>query len=268
MRALDFFFDDRYLSDMGYIVCTLDGQETIKKTSVSKIEYSTVKTPNRSVWNRASSADVEPLTTTIQILKLSCEDETVQELTSTEIGEMTRWLCRADKYCEFSFVQDGYEDIFYNVKIDLDKIDIYGITSGFELTITSDKPYGYTKENINSIAVTPTSPYIIYDTSDVIGYTYPDTLTIVCNEAGDLTLTNSIDSRVTQIKGCVNNEVITINGKTLQISSSVLTHDIANDFNYIFPRISNKKDTRENIISTNKNCSLTISWSVNRKVGL
>lgn len=268
MKALDFFFDDRYLSDMGYVACTIDGSETIKKTSVSKTSYSTVKMPNRSIWNKVSSSDVEPLTTTIQILKLSCDDPTPQELSSDEISEMTRWLCRGDKYCKFSFVQDGYEEIYYNVKIDLDKIDVYGITSGFELTILADRPYGIIDESINSISITSTSPYVIYDTSDVIGYTYPDLFKIVCGEAGDLTLTNSIDGRQTKIKNCIIGETIIINGKTLQITSSELTHEISNDFNYVFPRISNTKDIRENIISTNKNCSLTVSWTVNRKVGL
>lgn len=268
MKALDFFFDDRYLSEMGYVVCSLDNQENIKKTSVSKIEYTTVKTPNRSIWNKANSTDTEPLTTTIQILKLSCDDPTPQELTSTEIAEMTRWLCRSDKYCRFSFLQDGYEEIYYNVKIDLDKIDVYGITCGFELIITADRPYGLTDEIISSINVTPTSPYIIYDTSDVIGYTYPDLFIIVCEEAGNLTLTNSIDNRQTIIKNCTNGEVIELNGKTMQITSSDLQHNISDDFNYNFPRIGNTKNIRENIFTTTKNCSITISWSVNRKVGL
>ena len=268
MKALDFFFDDRYLSEMGYVICSVDSSETIKKTSVSRIEYTTAKTPNRSIWNKVSSADSEPLTTTIQILKLSCDDPTPQELTSTEIAEMTRWLCRRDKYCKFSFVQDGYEEIYYNAKIDLDKIDIYGITSGFELIITTDRPYGMTDEIVSSVSITSLSPYIIYDTSDIIGYTYPDLFTIVCEESGDLTLTNLIENRETKINNCTTGEIITLNGKTLQISSSLPAHNISDDFNYVFPRIVNTLTTRENKITTNKNCSITVSWSVNRKVGL
>ena len=66
---------------------------------------------------------------------------------------------------------------------------------------------------------------------------------------GDFRLSNSISplyitnytelSDDVVIKGCKRGEVITIKGNTKQIATNLATHNIANNFNYIYPHLIN-----------------------------
>ena len=62
------------------------------------------------------------------------------------------------------------------------------------------------------------------------------------------------------IKNCSANEVITVNGDAMTISSSSSTHDIANDFNYDFFKLQNTYDEKENEVTVNLDCEVVIRY--------
>ena len=64
------------------------------------------------------------------------------------------------------------------------------------------------------------------------------------------------------------NEIIKIEGKYLQISTTALSHKIYEDCNYIFPRIINDYDKRKNVFTIEGNCSLKMQYRPIRKVGV
>ena len=106
--------------------------------------------------------------------------------------------------------------------------------------------------------------YTLFDTSDEIGYIYPD-LKIICLESGKLELYNSNENRKTIIENCSANEVINFS-ENLVFSSSNESHKIQNDFNYIFFRIANSYGNRKNIISSSIPVDIEFSYSPYVKV--
>lgn len=107
----------------------------------------------------------------------------------------------------------------------------------------------------------------IIDESDDIGYIYPD-IQIKCLSSGDLKITNSIENRTTIIKNCSTNEVISVD-ENLNISTSLSSHKLYNDFNFVFFRIANSYENNQNIISVNIPCEITIKYyPVAKGVGL
>ena len=63
-------------------------------------------------------------------------------------------------------------------------------------------------------------------------------------------------------------EVITIDGKNQLITSSLSSHNLANDFNYFFPRIINTYEERCNTFTPKKKKKIKITYSPIRKVGI
>lgn len=97
------------------------------------------------------------------------------------------------------------------------------------------------------------------DTSYLTGTIIPD-LTITCLEAGDLHLSNEFTGSNMVIKNCSANEVITVDGDAMLISSSNSSHKLWNDFNFEFFKIGNSYHIDENIISSSIACNLTIKY--------
>ena len=64
------------------------------------------------------------------------------------------------------------------------------------------------------------------------------------------------------------NEIIKIEGKYLQISTTALSHKIYEDCNYIFPRIVNDYNKRKNVFTIEGICSLKMQYRPIRKVGV
>ena len=99
------------------------------------------------------------------------------------------------------------------------------------------------------------------------GEIYPYTI-ITCNEAGNLTITNSADNELCIINNCIKGEVITIDCQHRMITSDKLAHNIANDFNYNFIKLINTYKNRDNYYSSTLNINITMSYSPVRKVGI
>lgn len=125
----------------------------------------------------------------------------------------------------------------------------------------TNKPFGYGQELSVSWDVSDTTKtYVLSDMSDEIGYTYPS-MVITCNRAGDLTIYNEMENCTMVIKNVSVGEVITIDGTTHIIESSLDSHNIYDDFNFEFFRIGNTINNRNNRISASLPCKLEFTYS-------
>ena len=263
----DFIFDGQRLSDFGYIIVDFNSSAGVTTSNVSKMSYTDVKAPLSHKSHNVSTTYDENLSKQIQIMKNHCMNDNI-EITNDDLSQLTRWLCRVD-YKQFKWIDEKDDDeIFYNVKIDMSKIEL-GDAVGFELNITSDKPFGTTRQMTNIMDFTNTTENRINVYSDDEGIIYPDVI-ITVKEDGDLKLINDREaSRSTYIANCKTNEVITIiGGDTLQITSSLESRDFSNTFNYKCPRLVTKYRDYYNTFTCNLKCTMEIKYRGIRKVGI
>lgn len=267
MIATDFIFDGEYLSDYGFMICTFnnDGLETRSNGSV--VQFDTVPNTSGSKNNKYGSKYGDPLSATISIC-LGCEYiNTHPKVTQDDVSSIMRWLSRKDNYHTITFLHDDVlADIEYQVKIDVSNHYFGGEIIGFELTITTDKPYAYLSQDDTVISFSANGTYSLEDISDVVGEVYPD-LEITMKQNGDFHLTNSQTNETTIITGCTNGEVIKIYGENRIITSTVLT-SLPRRFNYVFPRIANTYLERENIFTVTSACDVKIKWKPIKQIGL
>lgn len=257
-----FVFDDRTTEDFNLILCSFDsGYED--GVAGSEIEFTTTSNPVRKRWYKTGNATYQsPLEFNIQVAKPD-----FAEFDAYELSAIQRWLIRQDGYKDFQFIQADYDNVHFNVMINKIEYIGTGVVKGLDISCVCDAPFGYGHIVKNIFEVTNTQSFKIIDLSDEIGYIYPDMEIEILNNC-DLSIHNSIENRTFQIKNCIQNEVITIDGNTLQMTTTAINHKLYNDSNYIFPRIANKHYERTNILTITGDCKITMTYRPIRKVGV
>jgi len=270
MNAIDFQYDDLYLSDFGYMICTFDSgnsPETISMGSEITFTQSPVSNGRRFMITSASYDSC--IEAEFSICKdpeyfIDYED---RFFTIEEQQELMRWLNRTEM-CKFAPVEDDRIDIFYEGSFNLSKIELNGDVIGMSLHFISNRPFGFGTDITHDFSVLPgANTYIIRDASDEIGYTYPS-VKIKINVSGDLTIKNDFDGRQTIIKNCVNGETITMKNMIIESSDSNHQKTIMNDFNFLFPRICNSYDKVDNKFEFSLSCDVEMVYQPIRKVGI
>lgn len=266
--ATDFEFNGVKASDVNLAI--VDFGSPSREGVVSsggKITFNTSKPANSKKWNFHGSHYEEQLSLSFQVarINLNKRPQEVLPASSYEKAYYMRWLCRKDGYKYLRFMQNGYENIFYNAKIDLEWINYGGCTYGAELTVTCDAPFGYSPLQSYETRLSSGNSFTIYNDSDETGSVIPQLVEIEILTDGDFRLSNSLDPLImvnyldlsgdTVIKGCKRGETITINGVTKQIATNLPSHDIANSFNYVYPRLINLDEVYPGELGTAKSIS-------------
>ena len=174
------------------------------------------------------------------------------EMSQSEIRSIKRWLSRPLPHkLQFPDVE-GFEDVFWMGSFNVEEVYVGGMPCGLHLTFTSTRPFGLRTESYYEGTLDVGDELTITDGSDDEGHTYIF-LQATTTDGGDfgLSIANNGKTRTTVVKNCTPGEVLTFS-PLLQVVSSVDSHELGDDFNYIFPRIANAyyNDTRENVIST------------------
>ena len=305
MKAVDFEYNGKRLSEFGFMICSFDskGVETV---SGSEISFNTVSTFNGSKFELTSAVYENCLEATIQICKNICSGEAL-EIQPREFRELTKWLNRK-KFLKFKIFDENYYDLFFEASFNISRIEVNGKLVGLELQVKTNRPFplkepkiitvscsdekevygwekykgnsklGYvTSENSNAYPsgmhtdgysyISVGQVYIdsINDTSYEEGYIYPY-VEITVNEDGNLKIHNSIENRETYIANCKAGEVITMDYPIIQ--SSLSSHKIQNDFNWNFFRIANTYEKSRNDLTISLPCTIKIKYSPIVKVGL
>ena len=258
----DFIFDGRTLSSFGYMLVFENTEDTIE---TSTVELKTIKGARNDRSYVVGYEYADNYNGVYHVIKDPCQFPNDPYITDDEISEFTRWLCRK-QYKWFSFIDedDTADQIWYQAYFQVKK-EYYGGCIGFELTITTNAPYGFSREITHTYQ---TNTFRIDCNTDEEGYIYPD-VTIEMLASGILHLTNTNESRVTELKNCVANEIITLKGADIQqIESTNTAHQLITDFNYKFPRLVSEYNNQYNTFTVSPHCKVTMKYREIRKVGL
>jgi hypothetical protein len=264
MKAYDFEFDNKSLSDFGFMICNFGEKGLDTVSNGAKVSFNTVSVLNGSKHELVSTQYEDCLETTIQICKYYCNSD-IEEINSAEFRELTKWLNRK-KFLKFKILDEDHIDLYYEVKIGINRIEIEGRLFGLELEIMTNRPFALKEQRtINIKNIIQNGKYSLNDISHEEGYIYPYT-EITINESGNLKIHNAIENRDTYIANCVAGEVITMDYPVIQ--SSISSHNIQNDFNWNFFRIANTYENSRNDLTISIPCTIKVKYSPIIKVGL
>lgn len=280
MKCYDFEYDGICLSDKGFVVCKFSsgGVETISNGST--ITFNTVSTMHGMKNELTSSQYDECITATFQICKHSCTSD-MQKISLIEMREIMRWLNRKG-FHKFKLLEEDYIDLFFEASFNVSKIEVNGEVYGFELEMTTNRPFAlqeaktitikHTKEDIENNRIR-----LISNMSDEEGYVYPE-MTIEINdtiedsegnEIKTLDIYNETEDRHTIIKNCEMGDVLTLNYPIIQLSlGETRSSKIQDDFNWVFFRLANSFDSRINKVSISLPCTITMKYNPIVKVGI
>lgn len=263
MYACDFEYDSQYLSDYGFIICDFGGGSDMDTISAgSKITFNTVSMHLGKVYGLTGTTYDECVTATFDICKNPEEYDDLR-ITNDEYRDIMRWLNRR-KFLKFQMLNEddrNQETCYYEASFNVDKLMVNKVLYGLELTMETNKPFGYGQESsISWDIVDPNKVYILSDMSDEVGYIYPS-VEITCKAEGDLVIHNETENCTMQIKNVSVGEVIHIDGKTHIIETSLSSHKIYDDFNFEYLRIGNSITNRSNKITASLPCKLKIIYS-------
>ena len=139
--ATDFEYNNKYLSDYGFMVCSFDtssGADTVD--SGADITFNTVAQGNGSSYLLTGTKYEDCITATFDI----CKDPDIYddlEITNEEYSKLARWLNRK-QFLRFRVIDEEHETTpcYYEVSFNISKIKIRERLYGLELEMTSNKP--------------------------------------------------------------------------------------------------------------------------------
>lgn len=139
MKAYDFEYDNKKLSDYNFMICSFGdkGLETI--SNGSQITFNTIPILGGSRHELTSAIYEDCLETTIQICKNYCHSD-VKEISSTEFRELTKWLSRK-KFLKFKPLSEEYIDLYFEATFNISRIEIDGKLIGLELEVKTNRPF-------------------------------------------------------------------------------------------------------------------------------
>lgn len=266
VHATDFEYDGQLLSDLGFIICEFDGRKGIVNSEPgSVISFTKVPRNGGKIHSLSGAVFDACYAATFHICKNPelVEDDFMEEMkiSSEEFRGLMHWLNRRE-FLPFRLIDSDYlsDVVYYDASFNIKKIKIGEVLYGLELSMETNRPFGYGLPIELSHTFSGTSDRLsITDTSDDVGYLYPE-VRITATGAGDISITSSYDNAATTIKNCTAGEVITLSGDAMTITSSVSTHNIANDFNYEFLKIGNTMENNVNTITASAPCQVTLRY--------
>lgn len=263
MIAEDFEYAGEYLSDWGFMICSIENMNNVKK-NLPSLAFNNVSLMNGRLFELTTSNYEDRMEITFQICKSIDICKTFNAITVSEQRELARWLNRST-FHKFKLLQPDWADIYSEGSFNITNIEFGGEVYFLELTFISNRPLALHEPVTYKFQTTVSdNQYVFFDKSDEVGYIYPN-LKIICLKSGDLKIHNSIEDRTTIVKNCSINEIIDFS-KELLLSSSIASHKIQNDFNYIFMRIANKYGNRKNILTFSMPVKIELTYSPYVKV--
>lgn len=257
INARDFTFCNKKLSDFGFVIANFDSSSD-DSASCGNIEIVTTRPPmnTKNIIHGVSYG--EPIKLEFQVVKFDfskciCSENPV---TDEEQENLMRWLVKTS----YNYINFDDGDVYFNVTMNVVPKKVGGVIRGFEITATNDSVYSYSKEYTTTLL---SGENTFIDNSSVVGYTYPE-LTITASGDGDVIVENTSD-RKTLVENCVANEVIKIDCEHAIITSSIGSHNLSSDFNFVFFRFYNTEDSRLNAINVS-NATVQMTYRFTRMV--
>ncbi|MCM1500116.1 MAG: hypothetical protein NC124_16760 [Clostridium sp.] len=273
MYCTEFLFDGISSRAYDLIICSFDGGQSGEMTAGSNIEFTTFKAPNTNKWVRTGAVYNEQLTFSFQICKYICGSSDIKPFSERELAFLMRWLVRKD-YKWLQFIQEGYENIFYNCQINAQRYMSAGKCYGLTLTAVCDAPFGWSGLMTSTISCPGSKVVYIYDSSDEIGEVYPSVELYVKNANQNIQIENCLTGRNTIIRNCTAGEHIVMDNMKIESSErrpgGQNVYDgnhvtLLDDFNFQWFTLGNTFNNRENEIIVTGDCDILLNWRVPRK---
>ena len=306
MKASDFMYSNKKLSEFGFMICSFDGKGVETYDGV-EISFNTVPVLNGAKSELVSIVYEQNLEATIQICKNLCSGEAL-EIKPHEYRNLAKWLFQK-KFTKLKFFDEDHMDIYYEAAFTkISRIELDGKLIGLELQVKTNRPFALKEPKIITVSCSDEKEvygwekykgnsklgYVTSENSNTypsgmhtdgysyisVGQVYIDSINdtsyeegyiypyveITVNEDGNLKIHNSIENRETYIANCKAGEVITMDYPI--IKSSLSSHKIQNDFNWNFFRIANTYEKSRNDLTISLPCTIKIKYSPIVKVGL
>lgn len=265
----DFEYDGILLSEVGYALVTFDGVRDGKVDTDSQITFNHAQMMRGKYQPFSSYIYEDVLKMEFYIGKDMCRFGTTEEkfdynISVSEMSFLKRWLSRPTPHVLRAVGDDSYIGIFWRGSFTVEEYTLGDGRIGAHLTFECDAPFGYMDGVVIRGDIGSNEEFKYNCTSDEVGYIYPK-LTILLKEDGDLRFGNSHDGREITIKNCVAGEVITIT-ENMQIYSSVPSHKIMNDFNFVFYKVFSTFRNVENSMRSNLPIEFIIEYNPHAKV--
>ena len=285
MRALDFEYDGKRLSDFGFLICEFDGKKGVEATSLgSTIKFNKVPYRSGRKNNLVSIEYKDCIEASFDICRdPDCYDD--PWMTDDDFRHLTRWLCK-ESFLPVRFVYEPFEkNVYYNAAFNLSRLTIADRLCGIRVKMETDSPFGYEDERRVELSVNPTvtplGPGVSIRTPGICQYTddsdcviFPK-LKIECLESGTLKMANisvpdmdvfdtlSEKTNAFTIDNCVNGETIEIDGDLQTISTDSALHGatIHNDFSYTFLPIKTDINDISAWITATLKCNVTVIYN-------
>ena len=260
----DFIYNDCRLSDFGYAIVLFD---TIKDGEIdtdSQLTFNHISIANGKKMPFITSTYEDPLKMEFYIARNLCnynDYNGIYDMTTnislSEMAFLKRWLVSPTPH-KLQVVGDEYAGIFWMGSFNVEEYTLGDNRIGAHLTFECDAPFGYYNDVTLEGSLNSGEVYKYNCISDEIGYLYPN-ISIRLMENGDLELSNSFDGKVTSIKNCRQYETITMD-ENMQIYSDYPTHEIMDDFNFVFYRIGSDFGNIGNTLESNLAIEYTIQY--------
>ncbi|MCI8793102.1 MAG: hypothetical protein HFG38_09935 [Eubacterium sp.] len=270
MYCTEFVFDGISSKEYDIFICSFDGSHSGEMTAGNHIEFTSFKAPNSNKWSKIGATYNEQLTFSFQVCKYRNGSHDIKPFSERELAFLLRWLVRKD-YKWLQFIQEGYENIFYNCQLNVERYVISGQCYGLTLTANCDAPFGWSEIMSTTISSSTEKTVKLYDSSDEIGEIYPSVEIFVKGNKQDILIENLFTDKKMEIRNCIPNEHIImknmiLNSEYIGFKKSSENHaGIMDDFNYQWLTIGNTLDNRENEIKVTGNCEVILEWRVPRK---
>lgn len=268
---IPFEFDGIKSSVYGLHVCRFDGADDGVKTLGNEIEIKTVKSPKGNRFIKTYSTYETPLTFSFQVVKCECGTE-ITEIKPRELAKILRWLVRKE-YHYLRFEQSGWENVFYNCALKVQKYESGGKIFGLEIEATCDAPWGYSEPKEYHFELAPGSNFVLHHYSDEDGSLLPDLVEIeVLENCDPLRVTNTFREKqiALEVKHCRAGEHIRFdrhkNISSYTPNGSLVTHEnIMNDFNYVFLELFSDFYSSKNVLTASHRCNISLYYRAIRK---
>ena len=150
MKAYDFEFNNRRLSEFGCVLCNFGGSKGLDTvTDGAAISFVTVPTMFGSKHNLTSVSYEDCLETTLQICRYSCTGG-IQEINASLHRELTKWLCRKH-FLKLKILDEENIDLYHEAIINVSKIELDGKLYGLELEVKTNRPFSLKEPKTISI---------------------------------------------------------------------------------------------------------------------
>lgn len=274
MYMVDFFYDNASLvDDFDSIIGSISSKND-ETTLGSERDLNTVKIQEEDYITVASYPD--SYSTSFDIIQNPCHG--MRGYTDEEIYRINMWLNRRG-YHKFKpiYNDDSFSDLYFMATFtSVTAVKIGDNVIGFHLEMSTSAPYGFADHTYTK-DLTPRDNYInIFNDSQEEGYLYPSSFKIKCRQDGNLIFRNTKDTnglRRTIVNNVVFGEILEFNGEYEIINSSIDHANLANDFNFNFPRLVREsyQETLNTFVLDDEgiqNADVEITFAAIRRTGI